>query len=279
MDRLVGWALRLLVALNIVALVVSFTESFYGLFQWAEHHGNSGILAAIWPLMIDLMVLAGELAILVAHHRQWKWTSRVWAWAVTVAALAVSVAANTGHEITTDYLTRLTSALPPIALWFISIVGFGVMKRYYANKPSITANPGLKLSADELIELNSHLEEALTPASQPLTETDSPALTESPSQPLSESESPAAENAKAIAESTTAGLTDTLLSLGFKATEKSYTMPPDPRRELTLPEKRTRDMFDVDPDISVEQVRKALGIAWATAKKYLEATKEARGVA
>jgi hypothetical protein len=37
-------------------------------------------------------------------------------------------------------------------------------------------------------------------------------------------------------------------------------------------------MYDVDPDISVNAIKNALGIAWATADKYLKATKEARGV-
>jgi hypothetical protein len=35
-------------------------------------------------------------------------------------------------------------------------------------------------------------------------------------------------------------------------------------------------MYDVNPDISVNAVKDALGVAWATAKKYLDATKEAR---
>ena len=60
MDRLRDWALRLLIALNIVALLVSFGESFYGLFEWASHHGVTGLGAAVWPLMIDVIILVGE---------------------------------------------------------------------------------------------------------------------------------------------------------------------------------------------------------------------------
>jgi hypothetical protein len=35
-------------------------------------------------------------------------------------------------------------------------------------------------------------------------------------------------------------------------------------------------MYDVNPDISVNAVKDALGVAWATANKYLKATKDAR---
>ena len=39
---------------------------------------------------------------------------------------------------------------------------------------------------------------------------------------------------------------------------KSFTMPQDTRQGLNLPE-RVRDMYDVDPDISVNAIAKALG--------------------
>ena len=42
MDRLRDWALKLIIALNIVALVVSFVESYAGLYQWASHHSIDG---------------------------------------------------------------------------------------------------------------------------------------------------------------------------------------------------------------------------------------------
>jgi response regulator of citrate/malate metabolism len=69
-----------------------------------------------------------------------------------------------------------------------------------------------------------------------------------------------------------------MVKLGFKATEKSYVMPRDTREGLSLAEKRVRDMYDVDYEITPNAAATALGISWATAKKYLDATKEARGI-
>jgi len=280
MERLRNLALGMIVALNAVATVTSFGESYFGLYRWATEHGVTGFWGAVWPMMVDLIILVAEAGLFVAHYDKWMARHKAWLWTVMFTALGVSVGGNTGHVHSTDYLSHLTAALPPVALMFTMTVGFGVMKRTFLNKPPITPRPGVKLSVAELVEQSNRLEEALTPASQPLSETPSPALIETPSQPLSESESLEAESrADAVAASTTAGLTDTLLSLGFKTTEKSYSQPPDPRRELKLPEKRVRDMYDVDPDISANAIAKALDIAWATADKYLKATKEARGVA
>ena len=59
---------------------------------------------------------------------------------------------------------------------------------------------------------------------------------------------------------------------------KSFTLPQDTRQGLKMAEVRVRDMLDVDPDISANAISKALGCAWATADKYLNATKEARGL-
>ena len=44
-------------------------------------------------------------------------------------------------------------------------------------------------------------------------------------------------------------------------------MPRDSRTGLKLPEQRVRDMYDLDPDISVNAIAKALGVHWQTAKK------------
>ena len=137
MDRLRDWALKLIIALNVIALVVSFGESFAGLFQWAHHHSITGLSAAVWPLMIDVMILVGEAGLFIAHHGHWRVRDKVWLWFIVVTTLGVSAAGNIGHIESTDWLSHLTAALPPVALFFSMTVGFGVMKRVYLNKPSV----------------------------------------------------------------------------------------------------------------------------------------------
>lgn len=264
MDRLRDWALRLIIALNVIALVVSFGESFAGLFQWASHHSITGLSAAVWPLMIDVIILVGEAGLFVAHHGHWRVRDKVWLWFVTLVALAVSAAGNIGHVVSTDWLSHLTAALPPVALFFSMTVGFGVMKRVYLNKPVI--GPLTPPSQTVLTPIVSRAE---TPSQvereTPLTETVSPTetpLTERPAPSIPESLDP----------------TETFAGADLKVTEKSFTMPRDRREGLKLAEVRVRDMFDVDPDVAVNAIAKAIGVAWPTAKKYLDATKEARGL-
>jgi hypothetical protein len=225
--------------------------------------------------MIDTMILAGEAGLFVAHHDRWRTRDKVWMWAGTLAALGVSVAANVGHVDSTDWLSHLTAALPPVALAFVTTVGFGVMKRVHLNKPavplSLTETPSPPLTEKPLTPFVRTSPERFhvgsqpwvsLPAEKPLTETERPE-TERPAPVLPESLEP----------------TETFASADFKVIPgKSFTMPPDPRKGLKLPEQRVRDMFDLDPDISVNAVRNAMGIAWQTAKNYLDATKEARGL-
>ncbi len=266
MDRLRNWALRLIVALNVVALITSFVESFAGLYQWAGHHSLAGWESAIWPLMIDIIVLVGEAGLFVAHKDHWRVRDKIWLWFITLTALGVSMAANIGHVVSTDWLSHLTAALPPLALFFSMTVGFGVMKRVYLNKP---------LTLTETLHTRSER------PSQPLTEMVRTGRTETLSQPLTATEtlteSPLSERAAPVLPESLEP-TETFAGGDFRATEKSFTMPRDSRTGLKLPEQRVRDMFDLDPDISVNAIAKSLGVHWNTAKSYLTATKEARGL-
>jgi hypothetical protein len=275
MDRLRGWALKLIILLNVIALIDSFGESYAGLYRWAFEHTIVGFWAGTWPLMIDTMILAGEAGLFVAHHDRWRTRDKVWMWAGTLAALGVSVAANVGHVNSTDWLSHLTAALPPVALAFVTTVGFGVMKRVHHNKPLTLAESPPQPQAEkprtqftrtgtERAHVGSQpwvigpVENFSPPAGNPLAETDKP----SPETSLDAVSDPES----------------TMIDPGLKATEKAYTMPPDTRTGLSQQEKRVRDMYTVNPDISVNEARKAVGIAWETAKKYLDATKEARGL-
>lgn len=269
MERLYGWALKLIIILILVATLVSFGESYDGNFQWADTHGVTGFWADVWPLMIDLIILIGEAALFAGHYKKWRVRDRVWSWSVTLVAVAVSTSANTGHVLSRDWLSHLTAALPPVALMFCVTVGFGVMKRVHGNQPGPSQKPSQPA--------------ALTPTEtpvRPLTETVSypeTVFTETRTETVSQAETASDESvATGIPESLST--TETFVNPGFKVTSKSYTLPRDPRTEITLTEKRVRDMVDVDPDITTNAVAKALGIAWATAKKYQDATMEARQV-
>jgi hypothetical protein len=215
-------------------------------------------------MMVDLIILVAEAALFVAHHDKWKTRHKAWLWSVMFTALGVSTGANTGHVHSTDYLSHLTAALPPVALMFTMTVGFGVMKRTFMNKPITPARPAERVETPAVRTV-------LTPVASP---------PESPSHPeVSPAEIPAISEDETIAVSLPESLstTETFAAPDFKVIPgKSFTAPRDRREGLSLPELRVRDMYDVNPDISVNAVKDALGVAWATANKYLKATKDAR---
>lgn len=292
MERARNLALGSIAVLNAVATVVSFGESYAGLFRWATEHGVVGFWGGVWPLMVDLMILVAESGLFVAHHDKWKLRHKAWLWFVMFIALGVSTSANTGHVHSTDWLSHLTAALAPVALMFATTVGFGVMKRTFIHKPVI-AKAVSEVSQDEVKELRAQLEKALTEkpsqaltrsservhvGSQPWIEASQERASQIASQPLTETSQPVAETQPDAPEMTDPRLSQTMVKLGFKATEKSYTKPPDRREGLTPTEMRVRDMYDLDPDIAVNAIAKNLGISWQTAKNHLEATKEARGI-
>ena len=122
-------ALVAIAVLVAAASLVSFAESYRGLYLWAAGHGLAGAWAVAWPLQVDVFIAVGELALFVALVDRWAWRSRAGAWAVTVAGLAVSVAGNVGHAPARDLATRVTFAIPPLAAAFALAVGLGVLKR------------------------------------------------------------------------------------------------------------------------------------------------------
>lgn len=111
------------------ASLVSFAESYRGLYDWALHHGLSGAWAYAWPLQVDVFIAVGELALFVALADGWEVRSRIGAWTVTTAGLAVSVAGNVGHVTGHDLASRVTAAVPPLAAAAALAVGLGILKR------------------------------------------------------------------------------------------------------------------------------------------------------
>jgi hypothetical protein len=123
------------VALTAIAVLigaasgVSFAESYRGLYEWAAHHGLTGIWAYAWPCQVDTFIAVGELSLFVALVDRWQARSRTAAWLVTAAGLAVSVMGNIGHVSGHSLAVRATAAVPPLAAASALAVGMGVLKR------------------------------------------------------------------------------------------------------------------------------------------------------
>jgi hypothetical protein len=122
-------ALAAITVLVAAASLVSFAESYRGLYEWAHEHGLSGAWAVAWPLQVDVFIAVGELALFVALADRWAPRSRAAAWTVTIAGLAVSVAGNVGHVAGHSLATHVTAAVPPLAAAAALAVGLGVLKR------------------------------------------------------------------------------------------------------------------------------------------------------
>jgi hypothetical protein len=140
-------AVALLVA---AASLVSFGESYRGLYLWAREHGLAGAWAVIWPLQVDVFIAVGELALFVAILDHWQARSRSAAWTVTGIGLAVSVAGNVGHVAGHSAATRVTAAIPPIAAAAALAVGLGVLKRIMENHPAPPAQTAQGVPLDSL---------------------------------------------------------------------------------------------------------------------------------
>ena len=133
------------------ASLVSFAESYRGLYDWASRHDLYGGWAAIWPLQVDVFIAVGELALFVGLVDGWRRRSRGGAWLVTLAGLAVSVAGNVGHVSNHMFWDRATAAVPPIAAAAALAVGLGVLKRvvehHHERAAAAKSEPEQQLSA------------------------------------------------------------------------------------------------------------------------------------
>lgn len=126
-------ALVLIAVLVLAASLVSFAESYRGLYLWAIRHGISGQWAYAWPVQVDTFVAVGELALFVAMVDQWRMRQRAGAWTVITAGLLVSVAGNIGHVAGHSLTNRATAAVPPLAASAALAVGLSVLKRVVQN--------------------------------------------------------------------------------------------------------------------------------------------------
>jgi len=139
------WTIATLIA---ASSVVSFAESYRGLYLWAHGHGLVGLWSAAWPLMVDVFIAVGELSLFVAMVERWESNSRYAAWAVVGVGLVLSVAGNVGHVSSDLFSYRATAAVPPVAAAASLAVGLGVLKRIRNG----TEVNGIKKAADALVQ-------------------------------------------------------------------------------------------------------------------------------
>ena len=116
-----------------VATAAGFVLSYRGLFDWARYHGWPWYLAPLFPLLIDLLIIAGEVVLFVAAiDGKTPRRVRAAAWVIVVAFTALSVIGNVGHAATSDVLTRGGWGLPPVVLAVALGFGLGELKRQAA---------------------------------------------------------------------------------------------------------------------------------------------------
>lgn len=126
------WAVAVLIT---AATGAAFAEWYQGLYEWARHHGKTGVWATLYPLQIDVFIAVPELVLFIAMVDGWKRRSQIGAWTLALIGLAVSVAGNIGHETVSDLQSRGTAAVPPLAAFAALWLGFGVIKRVIARRP------------------------------------------------------------------------------------------------------------------------------------------------
>lgn len=131
-------ALYVIAVLVIGSTCAALGESYHGLTDWANGHMVGGNYAYLWPLMVDVFTVVGEVLLFVGLIDEWKEEDRRFAWALVSVGLAVSVAGNVGHVgVLATLPDRLTAAVPPIAAWAALAGALGALKRIVGNKPVV----------------------------------------------------------------------------------------------------------------------------------------------
>lgn len=133
------WVLGSIVSL---AMVVSFVESYHGLYLWAVRHKVVGIFAFSWPVMVDAFLLSGEIVLLTAAIGAWSKRTRLLGWSMSLGGLTASVLANAGqvgaHASVTDHIT---GAVPPLAAFASMVAALSLIKQTVASAPVDVETP------------------------------------------------------------------------------------------------------------------------------------------
>lgn len=135
-----------------MAMVVSFTESYRGLYLWATGHKVDGIFAYSWPIMIDAFSLAGEIVLLTSAIGAWPKKTRLLGWTMSLGGLAASIIANSGHvgahATTADHVT---AAVPPVAAMASMVAAISIIKQMVQTAEAVTETPDTPQAAPMLL--------------------------------------------------------------------------------------------------------------------------------
>lgn len=150
------WTLGGLVNL---AMVVSFTESYHGLYLWATGHKVTGLFGYAWPLMVDAFLLSGEIVLLTSAIGAWPRKTRLLGWTMSLGGLTASVLANAGqvgaHASISDHVT---AAVPPVAAMASMVAAISIIKQTVSvasvpdDVPAVVVAPPQPVRAD-VVEL------------------------------------------------------------------------------------------------------------------------------
>ncbi len=125
-----------------VATAVGFALSYHGLLDWALNHGWPVYFAVFFPLLIDLLIVVGEVILFVAAiDGETPRRVRAVAWVLVFAFTALSVVGNVGHARTGDWWTRGGWGLPPVVLAIALGLGLGELKRQAAKYRAAVSGP------------------------------------------------------------------------------------------------------------------------------------------
>jgi hypothetical protein len=100
-------------ALFAIIAVGAFALSYSNLVETAIDAGINPVLAPLWPLCLDLSIVAGSLFVLLASLRHEKTTE---GWIMLLCFTVVSTAFNVVHS-PPDLLSRVAHGLPPVIMF------------------------------------------------------------------------------------------------------------------------------------------------------------------
>lgn len=148
---LTRWSAVAVMAVAVVtATADGFAQSYAGLYEWALNHGLSGWKASSFPLMVDLLIVVGELGLFLlaidAYSLQRKhfltWFDFLLPLLIAIAGWTTSVIFNVGHVTEREFSYQATAAVPPIVSMLGLLVLLRTLHRYVSDRP-----PGRRLAS------------------------------------------------------------------------------------------------------------------------------------
>ncbi|MFB4300664.1 DUF2637 domain-containing protein [Actinomadura sp. NTSP31] len=148
-----------LIAVAVIAVTTDgFAQSYAGLYRWALEHHLTEWKAQSFPLLVDLFVLVGELALFslaLEGHRLKKnglaWVDAALPFGIATAGWGVSLVFNVGaagHE----FSDRATAAVPPVASMLGLLVLLRTLHRLVARGTEHTAGAVAALEDAEPVD-------------------------------------------------------------------------------------------------------------------------------